>query len=130
MLTADLQEAMDANADDILDFLEREIRAIQPCKQPSEGMNMMIDVQREHKGNMISVYERTCQAGQNRSGIIRFEVIQYTKTLSIIKAFYEVNDQQFILVFYRIWTKLAIAFGATFAGEAFRALHELEQSIP
>jgi hypothetical protein len=126
MPTATLREAMDANADDILDFLEREIRSIHPCEQQSGGMK--INVQREHHGMLSVVYERTCGNEQVGMGIIRFEVIQRAKTMSTIKAFYEGNNQQLVILFYRIWTKLAIAFGATFAGEALRTLHELEQS--
>ncbi|HLO34154.1 MAG TPA: hypothetical protein VK249_33725 [Anaerolineales bacterium] len=127
MLTYALQEAIDASTDDILDFLERDIRSIHPYKQKLEGAEITVHIQGVRTGNIIAVYARTSTSEGRGDEMIRFEVVRHTKTSSMVKAFYECDNPHSILMFHRIWARLAIAFRADFAGEALRKLNKIEK---
>lgn len=129
MLTSTLQEAVDANAGDILDFLERTSRSIPFYKQEPEqsdetGRSSFFEVER--RDQIVSIYARCSASDEQRDEIIRFEVVERTKSISLINAFYQHDAPQVLLLFYRIWTRLAIGFGAPFAGIALTKLRELE----
>lgn len=129
MLTTRLREAIDANAGDVLDFLERTSRSIpfyrEETKQPN-GTDKPLVFEVERKNNIISIYARHPASDSLADEIIRFEVLERTKSVSMINAFYQHDNPQFLLIFYRVWTRLAIGFAAPFAGRALAKLQELE----
>lgn len=129
MLTTRLQEAIDANAGDTLDFLERTSRSTpfyrEETKQPNgTGEPLVFEVER--KNNIISIYASRPASDSPADEIIHFEVLKRTKSVSMINAFYQHDNPQFLLIFYRIWTRLAIGFAAPLAARALAKLHELE----
>ena len=125
-----LEEHLGANADDILEFLEIQARYIRPIQQKPEqpgAIGKTIHFCGERKGNTISINTESCESDGHE--IIRFEIIQQAETLAVVKASYESNNSRVALIFYRIWTSLAIAFGGGFAGEALKQLRQLERTV-
>jgi hypothetical protein len=133
MLNRTLHGAIDANASDVLDFLERTCRGIYPYRQELGAIKEMeseLRIEVEQRGNIVSIYAKLCTSDMQGDEIIRFEIQQVTRSMSMIKGLYDGQNPRCRLMFYRIWTRLAIAFGAAFVKEAFTKLRELEQSGP
>jgi hypothetical protein len=89
MLTYSVEESVDASAEDILDFLAREVQYIHPDK---------VQIKQPER------IERTVNFYGERKG----------------------NNSHIVLKFYKIWSRVGIAFGASFARNALRKIHDLE----
>ena len=145
MIAYFLEAAVDANVNDILAFLDKENQFIHPYHHLSEtpdGMDLTVNFHSELKGNTISIYTKvyTTQAGKlyprcywdapdgQGNEVIRFEVMRITDMRSLVKGLYDYNHPHIVLMFFRRWTRLALAFSASFADEAKAKLNELEST--
>lgn len=129
MLTYSVEESIDANAEDILGFLAREVQYIHPDKvqiEQPEKMEKTVNFYGERKGNIVSIFVKPYESNEQGEEVIKLEVIRRSETNSVIKAFYEGNNSHIVLKFYKIWSRVGVAFGASFAGSALRKLHDLE----
>ena len=131
MLTSRVHESIDANAEAVLDFLEKAARFLYldcPSSRQPEAAAGSTSFCVERVGSVISVRENSGISGQRGAEMIRFEVVQHTKTEARVDGFHAADNQDFTLMFYRIWLRLAIAFSARSAGETLRKVQELEGS--
>ncbi len=130
MLTVSLEESVDANAEDILDFLAREVQYIHPDKKQFEQPEILertINFYGECRGNIVSIFVKSCESARQGEEAIKFEIIPRSETMSVIKAFYECNNSHIVLKFYKIWSRVGVAFGASFAGKALRKMQNLKE---
>jgi hypothetical protein len=141
-----LEALIDSNMDDILSFLERDNEVIRPYKHFSENsddMNIIVNFHSRREGNKISIYAKVNITGPMKpfsrhyqaapdgkdNEIISFEVTRLADAESLVKGGYQQGNSHIELIFFRSWVKLAIGFGAGFAGEALIRLRQLEQSV-
>lgn len=121
-----VEESVDANAEDILDFLAREVQYIHPDADQINQPARINNFYGERKDNTVSIYIKSSASDGQGKEVIRFEVISRLESISVIKAFYESNNSHIALRFYKIWSRVGVAFGANFAYEALRKMHDLK----
>lgn len=129
VITHSFKERLDASSEDILEFLERDVQYIRsPVRESrqNEYGQSTIGFYGIRQGNVVSIYRKSCDTEGGESEIIRFQAVQGTKSTSVVEASCVGDNSYVVLIFYRIWARLAIAFDAGFAGQALNQLQELQ----